>query len=65
MNSESLIRARELRAMTGLSRVTVWRLERAGLFPPRVRVGARSVAWRRGEVEAWVRSRPRASNGAP
>jgi prophage regulatory protein len=43
----------------GLSRVTAWRLERAGKFPKRVKLGENSVGWRLDEVEAWLESRPR------
>jgi len=42
---------------TGLSRTTVWRLERAGLFPARRYLSANTVGWPRSEVEAWIASR--------
>ena len=44
---------------TGLSRTTIWRRERSGDFPPRIRLGGRSVGWLDSEVEAWLESRPR------
>jgi prophage regulatory protein len=37
------------------------RLEKAGQFPTRVRLGACRVAWYADEVEAWIAERPRAS----
>jgi len=46
--------------LTGLSRTTLWRLERAGAFPTRVQLGANSVGWRAEEVKAWIEGRPRA-----
>jgi hypothetical protein len=30
------------------------RLEKRGLFPKRVRIGARKVAWRKVDIEAWA-----------
>ena len=32
----------------------IWRLEQAGLFPKRVRLGGNRVAWLQSEVESWV-----------
>jgi len=33
------------------------RLEKAGLFPKRINLGACRVAWYRSEIEAWIASR--------
>jgi len=52
-----VIRRRELLNLIGLSCSTQWRLERAGEFPARVRLGKGSVGWRLAEVEAWVNGR--------
>jgi predicted DNA-binding transcriptional regulator AlpA len=40
--------------LTGLSRTTLWRLERQGKFPTRIRLGLNSVGWRDEEVQHWV-----------
>jgi prophage regulatory protein len=45
--------------LTGLSRVSIWRYERANLFPNRIKLGPNRVGWRSDEVEAWIESRPR------
>ena len=37
------------------------KLEAAGLFPTRVRLGACRVAWYADEIEEWIENRPRAS----
>ncbi len=50
-------------AVTGLSRTTLWRLRQTGEFPRPVRLGgdtSRAVGWLRGDIEAWIRSRPAA-----
>jgi prophage regulatory protein len=41
------------------SRVQLWRDIREGRFPAPIEIGANSVAWYRGEIEAWMASRPR------
>jgi predicted DNA-binding transcriptional regulator AlpA len=55
--ADRIIRAKEVQAMTGLSRTTLWRLEREGEFPARVSLCAGSVGWRLKEVEDWIRTR--------
>lgn len=35
----------------------IWRLERSGKFPQRVRLGGNRVAWLQSEVNSWVESR--------
>lgn len=54
----NFLRLRQVISVTGLSRMTIWRLERAGEFPRRRQLGARSVAWLQSEVEQWIESRP-------
>jgi prophage regulatory protein len=54
----NFLRLRQVVSVTGLSRMTIWRLERAGEFPRRRQLGARSVAWLQSEVDAWIEWRP-------
>ena len=35
----------------------IWRLEHAGEFPQRVRLGGNRVAWLQSEVNSWVESK--------
>jgi len=53
-----ILRIKEVVNVVGLSRVTVWRMERAGKFPARIQLGERAVGWRRADVEKWIESRP-------
>lgn len=46
----------KVHALTGLSRSTVDRLEKAGKFPKRVRTSPNTVAWRGNELQVWVDS---------
>ena len=43
--------------LTGLSRATVQRMERAGDFPPPRRLGVAAVRWLSSDVETWLRTR--------
>src|SRR5882762_6130280 len=52
------LRVRQVMQVTGLSRMTIYRLERTGNFPQRRRLGMNSVAWLEGDVSQWVDSRP-------
>lgn len=54
---DRLLRSQEVSTRTGLSRTTLWRLERAGEFPKRVRRVGRTIAWRESDVSAWIASR--------
>jgi len=54
-----ILRAAEVVEMTGLSRVTLWRLERAQKFPARLRLSQKAVGWRDDEVLDWLQSLPR------
>jgi predicted DNA-binding transcriptional regulator AlpA len=38
--------------------MTIYRLERAGEFPARRRLGRNSVAWLDNDISAWIESRP-------
>lgn len=46
-----------VRQLTGLSRSTVWRLEKSGQFPARRKLSANSVGWSLIELQEWMQSR--------
>lgn len=54
---ERFLRFGAVAEMIGLSRSTIWRMEREGQFPKRVRIGAKSVAWRLSDLLAWMSTR--------
>lgn len=56
---EGILRAADVKLITGLSRVTIWRLEREGRFPARVQLSGNRVGWYGNEVQDWIKSRPR------
>src|SRR5215468_1669096 len=40
-----------------VSRTTLWRMERAGLFPRRIQVSANRIGWLESDVDAWLDER--------
>ncbi|EJG2985609.1 AlpA family transcriptional regulator, partial [Escherichia coli] len=46
-------REKECEKLTGLSRTCRYRMEKAGQFPSRRKLGGRSVGWSLSEVLAW------------
>jgi prophage regulatory protein len=47
----------EVVALTRLSPVTLWRLERKKAFPRRIKLGAKRVGWIEAEVLGWIAAR--------
>ena len=58
-----LVSKKELKTIHGIpySFAHIARLEKAGLFPKRLMLGACRVAWWQDEIEEWKTSRPRAA----
>ena len=53
----TILRFPAVRARTGLSRVTVWRLEQRGEFPKHLKLSSHIVGWLETDIAAWIRSR--------
>ena len=51
---DRIIRKKELLRSMGLSDVTIWRMERAGTFPKRIKLGGNSVGWYESEIIEWM-----------
>ena len=54
---EKFIMLPQVREVVPYSASHLWRLERAGQFPKRVRLGGNRIAWVQSEVSAWVESK--------
>jgi prophage regulatory protein len=52
-----LLRFTAVSERTGLSRSTIWRLERRGDFPRHRRISVNAVAWVEDELVAWIRAK--------
>src|SRR5580704_7008496 len=57
----TFLRLPGVKAITGLSKTSLYALIREKSFPAPVRLGARTVAWVRSEVREWAIGRVRAS----
>lgn len=55
--NERILRKSEVLAKVALSHPTIYRMERAGNFPRRLRLGGNSCGWLASEVEAWINER--------
>ena len=53
----------EFQNFTGLSRRQIFDLEKKGLFPKRIQLGARRVGWREDDIFLWQKERMKASWG--
>ena len=52
------LRIGQVMQLTGLSRMTIYRLELAGEFPKRRQLSKNSVAWLDTDITQWAESRP-------
>ena len=52
-----ILRWRDVAPIIGCSRMTIARMEKAGTFPQRIRIGNGSVGWLEHEVEQWLADR--------
>ena len=54
----------EIKKLTGLSRSTIWKMEKTGRFPRRRLISTNRVAWLESEVHDWIRSRAEVEGAA-
>jgi prophage regulatory protein len=59
MDMDKVLRRPELLVLIGVSSATQWRMEKAGQFPARFRLGKGLVGWHLTEVEEWLKNRER------
>jgi prophage regulatory protein len=53
-----IIRIDEVMERVQLSRSTIWRLEKAGKFPVRKRLGTKAMGWSEEDIDMWIKTRP-------
>lgn len=53
---DRILRSEEVQKIAGVSRTTLWRMERKGQFPSRVPLGTGSIGWRMSDIEEWMNS---------
>lgn len=54
---------REVVEKVGLSATTIWRLERKGDFPKRIKLSPNRRGWEDVQVQEWMATRPRGIEG--
>ncbi len=52
-----VVRKRELVKKVGYSAMHIGRLEKAGKFPRRIKLGPNAVGWIEAEVDEWIAAR--------
>lgn len=57
--SISIVRPSDLAEALGVARATIWRMEKRGDLPPRIKVSPRCTGWIEEELEEFFKSRPR------
>jgi len=62
--ADRIIRDRECREITGLSRTVRWRLERGGKFPAKIWLTANTCGYRLSDILDWLDERSRDSEAA-
>ncbi len=58
-SNDRILRKPEVGFKTGLSDPTIWRMERDGKFPKRLKMGGKSVGWLESEIIAWIQEKIR------
>jgi len=53
-----VLRMPQVVAITGLSRMTIYRLEKRGQFPRRIQLSPNSIGWLQDQIDQWIKSRP-------
>jgi prophage regulatory protein len=64
MAKVQILRLPEVRAITGLSRATIYRAISNGSFPRSIKLTENSVGWLESDIEAWLQQRIEASQSA-
>lgn len=52
-----ILRPNQVSEILGISKPTIWRLERQGQFVPKITLGPAMVGFLASDVEAWIRDR--------
>lgn len=60
-----ILRLPEVVELVGLKTSTIYTAMREGRFPASVRLGARTVGWRAGDITRWLAERPSAREASP
>ena len=51
---DRVLRLDEVKRITGLSRTTIWAMERTGRFPKHVQLTGKSIGWLESQIGGWM-----------
>lgn len=57
MTDDMYLRIKQVTAVTGLSRATIYNMMSIGAFPMKTALGARAVGWLASEIQSWMAGR--------
>lgn len=52
-----LLRPYQLAELLGISKTTLWRMEKAGELPQRYKISERAVGWLEEDIKEWLEKR--------
>jgi predicted DNA-binding transcriptional regulator AlpA len=58
---DQLFSQRQITTQFGISRTQLWRLRRAGGFPPPLQLSVGIQRWRRSDILSWLKTRERSA----
>ena len=61
MNGDRILRRKEVEALIGLSRSTIYSSMSRGEFPRPLKLGRRAVGWQKSDLDAWLTRRDHSS----
>ncbi len=64
VREDRIVSAKERRRLIPYSDMHIWRLEKAGRFPKRIRLGENRVGWSFRELQEWIAARKLERNAA-
>lgn len=51
---KNILRTNQLAEYLEISRSTIWRWEKNPDFPKKIKLGTRSVGWRKSDIDRWI-----------
>ena len=57
--SRRVLRLKDVKEATGLSRSSIYALQQRGSFPQSIRIGPKATGWYEDEVQNYIETRPR------
>lgn len=56
-SNNRILNQKQVEERVTYSRTQIWRLEKQGAFPPRLKLGPNRVGWLSSEIDKWIEDR--------